>query len=156
MLRAKRGGSLAEAELCAARARQITLDRDAGVHVNIGRNWERLGELERALASFEYALMLDSDSSLAHLNLAILLARLGRLDQVGVHLDGAGDLLKDPSARNRLGVAYASAGHTERAEAIFRELLSEHPDYPSPRRNLVALLRQQGRIEAAAKLEEGS
>jgi choline-sulfatase len=156
MLRARRGGSLAEAEAHAARARRITLDRGAGVHVNIGRNWERLDELQSALESFERALLVDPDSSLAHLNLAILLARLGRLDEVDVHLEAAGPLREDPSARNRLGVAHASAGHAERAEAILRELLSEHPDYPSPRRNLVTLLRGQGRIEEAAELEESS
>jgi arylsulfatase A-like enzyme/Flp pilus assembly protein TadD len=156
MLRALRGGSLAEAEAHAARARQITLDMDVGAHLNIGRNWERLGELQRALASFEYALRLDPDSSLAHLNLAILLARLGRLDEVSLHLEAAGPLREDPSARNRLGVAYASAGHENRAEAILRELISEYPDYPSPRRNLATLLRRQEKIEEAAALEESS
>jgi arylsulfatase A-like enzyme/Flp pilus assembly protein TadD len=156
MLRALRGGSLAEAEAHAARARQITRDRGGGAHLNIGRNWERLGELERALVCFERALRLDPDSSLAHLNLAIILARLGRLEQAALHLEAAGPLRGDPSARNRLGVAYASAGHVDRAEAILRELISEHPDYPSPRRNLATLLRRQGRIEEATELEERS
>jgi tetratricopeptide (TPR) repeat protein len=152
MLRALRGGSLAEAEAHAARARQLTLGRDAGAHLNIGRNWERLGEFDRALASVERALLLDPDSSLGHLNLAILLARLGRPDEVDLHLEAAGSLRDDPSARNRLGVAYATAGFADRAEAVFRELVSEHPDYPSPRRNLAALLRRQGRIDEAAAL----
>jgi tetratricopeptide (TPR) repeat protein len=156
MLRALRGGSIAEAEAHAARARQITLDRGGGAHLHIGRNWERLGELERALVSFERALELDPDSSLAHLNLAIILARLGRLDQAEPHLEAAGSLRGDPSARNRLGVAYASAGRVGRAETILRELISDYPDYPSPRRNLAKLLRRQGRIEEAAQLEERS
>jgi arylsulfatase A-like enzyme/tetratricopeptide (TPR) repeat protein len=152
MLRALRGGSIAEAEAHAVRARQITLDRGGAAHLNIGRNWERLGELQRALASFERALTLDPDSPLAHLNLAILLARLGRSDEIALHLEAAGPLRDDPSARNRLGVAYASAGSVDRAEAIFRDLVSEHPDYPSPRSNLAALLLQQGRVDEAAAL----
>jgi arylsulfatase A-like enzyme/Flp pilus assembly protein TadD len=145
MLRALRGGSVAEAEAHAARALQITLGGDVGAHLNIGRNWERLGEWGRALASFERALEIDPDSSLAHLNLAILLARLGRLDEVASHLEAAGSLHESPTARNRLGVAYASAGHADRAEAIFRELIADYPDYPSPRQNLAALLRQANR-----------
>ncbi len=96
------------------------------------------------------------DSSLAHLNLGIILTRLGRLDQAAPHLEAAGPLSGDPSARNRLGVAYASAGHLDHAEAILRELISEYPDYPSPRRNLDALLRRKGRIEETAELEEKS
>ena len=156
MLRALRGGSLAEAEAHAARARQITLDKGGATHLNIGRNWERLGEFERALAGYERALTLDPDSSLAHLNLAILLARLGRLDESALHLEAAGPLGGDPSARNRLGVAYASSGQLERAEAILRELISDYPAYPSPRRNLAVLLRRQGRIAEATELEERS
>jgi tetratricopeptide (TPR) repeat protein len=156
MLRTLRGGSLAEAEAHAARAREITLDRDGSTHVNIGRNWERLGELDRALASFERALTLESDSPLAHLNLAILLTRYGRLGEAELHLESAGPLRRDPSARNRLGVAYAFAGYEERAEAILRELLSEYPDYASPRRNLATLLRRQGKVEEAAALEQSS
>jgi tetratricopeptide (TPR) repeat protein len=156
MLLALRGGSIAEAEAHAARAREITLDRGEGAHLHIGRNWERLGELERALVSFERALALDPDSSLAHLNLAIVLTRLGRPEEAEPHLEAAGSLRGDPSARNRLGVAYASAGQVDRAEAMLRELISEYPDYPSPRRNLAALLRRQGRTEEAAKLEEKS
>ena len=156
MLRARRGASLAEAEVHAARAREITLDKGGGAHLNIGRNWERLGEIERARVSYQDALELAPDSSLAHLNLAIVLARLGRLDESALHLEAAGSLGGDPSARNRLGVAYASAGQAERAEAILRELITEYPDYPSPRRNLAALLRQQGRIAEATELEERS
>jgi arylsulfatase A-like enzyme/Flp pilus assembly protein TadD len=156
MLRALRGGSLADAERHAARAREITLERGEAAHLNIGRNWERLGQLERALACFEEAVALDPDSPLAHLNLAILLARLGRLGEAEPHLEAAGALREDPSARNRLAVAYASAGQEERAEAILRALISEHPDYPSPRRNLDMLLRRQGRTEEAARLEAES
>ena len=73
-----------------------------------------------------------------------------------LHLEAAGPLRESPSARNRLGVAYAFAGQAGRAEAIFRGVISEYPDYPSPRQNLAALLRRQGRIEEAAALEEGS
>jgi len=156
MLRALRGGSLAEAEAHAVNARRIMRDSSAGAHLNIGRNWERLGQLERALASFERALALDPDSPLAHLDLAIVLTRLGRFEEAEVQLEAAGSLRGDPSARNRLGVAYASAGQVDRAESILRELVSEYPDYPSPRRNLAVLLRRQGRVEEAAKLEERS
>jgi len=156
MLGALRGGSIAEAEAHAARARQITLDRGGGAHLHIGRNWERLGELDRARVSFEHALALDPGSPLAHLDLAIVLVRLGHFDQAESHLEAAGSLRADPSARNRLGTAYASAGQVDRAEAILRELISEYPDYPSPRRNLAVLLRRQGRTEEAARLEEKS
>jgi arylsulfatase A-like enzyme/Flp pilus assembly protein TadD len=156
MLRALRGGSLAEAEAHAARARELGLDRGVAAHINIGRNWERLGQLQRALASFERALQLEPESRLAHMDLGILLVRLGRADQADAHLKAAGPLNRDPSARNRLAVAYAFAGQTDRGEAILRELLAEYPEYASPRRNLVTLLRRQGRIEEAAALAEGS
>jgi Flp pilus assembly protein TadD len=63
-------------------------------------------------------------------------------------------LNRDPSARNRLGVAYAFAGQADRGETVLRELLAEYPEYASPRRNLVTLLQRQGRVEEAAALAE--
>jgi arylsulfatase A-like enzyme/Tfp pilus assembly protein PilF len=103
MLRALRGADLAEAEVYADRAQALTLGASATTHVNIGRNWERLGQYERAHFSYQQALSLDPGSSLAHLNLAIALARLsGSASQPGVAASRARQTRGGDRARSRL------------------------------------------------------
>jgi arylsulfatase A-like enzyme/Flp pilus assembly protein TadD len=108
----------------------------------IGALWERAGRFDRAQKAYASALRLDPDSPSLHMALAIQLARAGREAESERHLAKAGVQADAPHFRNRLAIAYATAGDAGRAEAIFREVVANHPEYPTAERNLAALLRQ--------------
>ena len=57
--------------------------------------------------------------------------------------------------RNRLAIAYAARRDFERAEPIFRDILTERPDEPSTRRFLARMLRETGRESEADDLVKG-
>jgi arylsulfatase A-like enzyme/Flp pilus assembly protein TadD len=108
----------------------------------IGALWERAGRFDRAQEAYASALRLDPDSPSLHMALAIQLARAGRRAESERHLAQVGRQAEAPHFRNRLAIAYATAGDASRAEAIFREIVAQHPEYPTARHNLAALLRQ--------------
>lgn len=141
-----------DAEDAAARALAGRPD-DGSLQLRVAENWDRLGNVERALAGYLEAVRLAPGDGRAEMGAAIQLARLGRDAEADAHLAKAGPYARDANHRNRLAIAYAARGETARAEALFRELLSMHPDHPSARRNLARLLRTSGRADEAPALE---
>jgi arylsulfatase A-like enzyme/Tfp pilus assembly protein PilF len=126
-------------------ARAAELDpSSAEVRERIASVWERAGEYERALEAYREALRLAPDSASVHMALAIQTARLGREAESEQHLARAGALAEAPQWKNRLGIVHAARGDRDRAEAIFREIVARHPDYPSARANLARVLRARG------------
>jgi arylsulfatase A-like enzyme/Flp pilus assembly protein TadD len=129
---------------------------DVMVRVKIGKVWDSVGQHVWALEAFEDAVRVDPDSKYAHMQLAIALARLGRVQASQAHRERAGHLAVDPELASRLGLAYARSGRLEPAEAVLRDLLAAHPDHRPARRELVRVLRASGRAEEAADLEAAS
>ena len=101
--------------------------------------WERLGQRERALERAREALALQPDFPFARMAAAIQLAALGRDAEAEAELAQAAEAAQDPQLRNRLAIAWAQAGRTDRARALFAELVARYPDYASPRQNLARL-----------------
>jgi Flp pilus assembly protein TadD len=126
-------------------ARAAELDpSSAEVRERVAAVWERAGEYQRALEAWREALRLAPDSPSVHMALAIQTARLGRDAESARHLARAGALAEAPQWSNRLGIVHAARGDLARAEAIFREIIARHPDYPSARANLARVLRDRG------------
>ena len=144
--------ALAEAQ--AERALAIRPEAPA-LHLRVAQAFDRMGDDERALAAYRETLRLDPGSQAAHMGVAIQLARLGEDAEVERQLAAAGPYAMEPNHRNRLAIAYAARGESQRAETLFRELLSLHPSHPNARRNLAHLLRTTGRTEEAEELERG-
>jgi tetratricopeptide (TPR) repeat protein len=119
----------------------------SGVEIRhrIGTVWERVGEYERALEVYQDALRLDSECEETHMFLAIQFARLGQREQAEEHLKRAALVAETPHYRNRLAIVYAALGKVDRAEAMFRALIRDHPEYRTSRQNLATLMRQTGR-----------
>jgi len=152
MWRAHLSGDAADAVAHAERAVALRPD-DAQLRLRIARAWDRFAEPERALAAYREALRLDAGLQAAHMGVAIQLARLGRDGEVAEALTAAGPYAQDSNYRSRLAIAYAARGESERAEALFREILAAHPEHPGARRNLAHLLRKTGRGGEAERLE---
>jgi Flp pilus assembly protein TadD len=145
-------GRTAEAEGAARRAVELG-PSDPELRRRIATAWELAGEYERALEAYREAARLAPDSGETHMLLAIQMARLGEDEQASRHLARAGVHAEVPHLRNRLAVVYAARGETGRAETILRDLVRRHPDYPTARRNLAALLRKQGRGADAERVD---
>ncbi len=151
MWKRKLGGSLEEADLHAARAIELAAG-DVAILDRVAETWEGLGEYERALATYQRALAERPDSQHLHMRLAIQYARLDDRESFLRHVRQAGPAAARPDMRNRLGIALAARGAHREAEAIFRELLAQHPGNQLARLNLVRLLELTGRSEEAATI----
>jgi arylsulfatase A-like enzyme/Tfp pilus assembly protein PilF len=148
MLRARLGGSLADAEAHARRATEI-MPYSEELHVHMATLWSRLGHPERSIAAALQALRHNPDSERAHAEVAIQLVGLGRAQEAEPHLAAASGLHRDARLANRLAVAHASAGSLDSAEALLRGLLERHPDHAGARRNLARVMERSGRAGAA-------
>jgi tetratricopeptide (TPR) repeat protein len=133
------GESVEVAAQHALRAVEIAPE-DPALRMRVAETWDQLGAFERALEAYRAAAEIDPSLGRAHVGAAIQLVRLGRDDEVDAELQAAGAAADDPVWRNRLGVAWAGRGERARAEAIFRDLVARHPDYPSARQNLERVL----------------
>ena len=151
MWRAALGGSIEDAAQEAARAVELAPE-DARIRVRIAETWDRLGQYDRALESYQAALALDGANPEAHMGAAIELARLGDVSEAESHFSQAGKAAERADSRMRLAIAWAGRGESARAEKILRGLLISHPDFEAPRRVLAVLLERTGRGEEAAPL----
>ena len=141
--------------LAAAQADRAVAIRpgDPVLRLRVAQAFDRMGDGERALAAYRETLRLDPGSEAAHMGVAIQLARLGEDAEAERQLAAAGPYANEPNYRNRLAIAYAARGESQRAEALFREVLAAHPAHPNARRNLAHLLRTTGRAAEADQLE---
>jgi tetratricopeptide (TPR) repeat protein len=102
------------------------------------------GKTEIALAAFTRAALLVPAMPLAHMNLGVVLRRLGRVDAAiasylrGLALGGA-----DPALHSNLGNALREAGRLAEAEGHLRRAATEQPDNAAFVYNLALLLRDR-------------
>lgn len=114
--------------------------------LNLGLAQLEKGDLDAATDSLRTAVLLGDEHSESHLNLAVVEERRGMLaDAERETLSSLRLNRKQPDARNLLGVIYAQEGKTTRASRVWRELVSEVPDYQPARTNL-ALLDSQSEV----------
>jgi Tfp pilus assembly protein PilF len=151
MWRAALGGSIEDAARDAARAAEMA-PGDARIRVRIAETWDRLGQYDRALLSYQAALALEAENDEAHMGAAIELARLGDVSEAESHFSRAGEAAERADSRMRLAIAWAGRGEAARAEAILRGLMASHPDFEASRRVLAVLLERTGRGEETRRL----
>jgi tetratricopeptide (TPR) repeat protein len=124
-------------------------------HVNLGNDFDRTGELDRARFHYERALAIKP-SAQAHVNLANVFARSGEADQARAHYEEA--LRGDPRyapAHNNLAALAARQGRFEEALEHCRAAIRIAPGYAEAHENLGVLLGQLGQFaEAERQLEQ--
>jgi tetratricopeptide (TPR) repeat protein len=140
---------------------QATLERNPGcwmAHNNLGLWYERDGDMPRAMAEYQSALLLKSDNETAQNNLGGILRQMpGRRDEAFGHLSEAVRLGPgNADAHNNLGVWHEDGGDLADAAAQFELALSSKPDDAEAHSNLGGVLaRSPGRLEEAiAQLRE--
>jgi tetratricopeptide (TPR) repeat protein len=121
-------GDLEGAQEHARRAREADPYR-ATVRTKLATMWGLNDRADRALPLLEEAIRVEPASELAHMMMAVELARLGREAESERNLARAGDYAKDAALLNALAAAHTAAGNAEGAEAVDRELLRLHPDF---------------------------
>jgi predicted O-linked N-acetylglucosamine transferase (SPINDLY family) len=120
-------------------------------HINLGNAYEKLGELDNALASYRHARSLWPSLAVAHFSEGTILAKLGDLDGAAACMREA--LARQPDyidALNNLGFVYIRM--RKRAEAIecLRKVVRINPAMVAARNNLAIVLWQEGHLEEAA------
>ena len=80
-----------------------------------------------------------------HGDAVVTLVQLGRAEETARHLAVTGEPLASPSFSNRLAIAYARAGDTQRSVALFETLVERHPGFEPAKRNLASLLERINR-----------
>ena len=87
--------------------------------------------------ALQRAVLLGRDHPESHYNLALAYERCGLLSEAEGEMVASLRLDPGPAdARNMLGVIYAEEGKPLRASQVWRELLTEAPDYEPARANL--------------------
>ena len=115
--------------------------------LNLGLAQFENGDLDAATDSLRRAVVLGENHSESHFNLALVYERRGLLTDAEREMLASLRLNPgQPDARNALGVIYAEEGNTVRASTVWRELVSEAPDYQPARKNLELA---GGRVEVA-------
>src|SRR5207253_1934205 len=117
--------------------------------------WRQALVYRDAETAWRDTLAKDPDSSMAHINLGMLLSDDGRVPEAIVHFREA--LRIDPEdgeAHNDLGNALAASGRLEDAAAHYREALRLRPDWPEALDGLAASYAADGQWEAAVATAE--
>ena len=124
-------------------------------HFDLALDYQRAGDLERAIAEYRALLAQDDASVEVHDNLGLLYADRGQIDEAIKHFRRAIEL--DPSsikAHNNLGVALMRAGELNGAAAEFRIALENDSRNVEPLVNLALVQKAAGRsAEAQALLQ---
>jgi protein O-mannosyl-transferase len=120
-------------------------------HNNLGNEYRREGELEKAKEQFFRALALREHPRM-HANLCAVLRKqgeiLGAMEECrrAIMLDP-----NDPEPHLVIGIVYASQGDAVQALASYERAIAIDPEYAEAYNNLGALHASQGRIEDAAE-----
>ncbi len=129
----------------------------AAAHYNVGYILYHLGKNAEAYQAYERAVKLDPALPLSYLHMGLIDFAAGRMDNAAKWLEeglpklGGADRMK---ALLVLGQTYRALDDLPRAEASYREALSEGPQDINALVGLGRLLRQQGKLAEARPLLE--
>jgi tetratricopeptide (TPR) repeat protein len=120
-------------------------------HHRIAVCYSRMGDVDRAIAEEDAALVLDARDADARMLRGGLLAARGRTDEAIVDLRAAAEIVPD-SAPVRVGLARVliSAKRLDEADAELRRALELQPQNPDAHAAQAALLEARGDLAAAA------
>jgi tetratricopeptide (TPR) repeat protein len=141
-----------------ARAIQLLVKADrsrpgqAPVHLQLGISFNQLGELEKAVSSYQKTLSIDGGCVEAYCNLGNLFKRMGNVEGA---LESYGHALRlGPSIAQipyNLGVLYQERLEPDKAIEWFRKAISLKTDYASAYNHLGVALSETGHPEEAIK-----
>ena len=124
----------------------------ASIFYRLGSLLEKSGQLAKARAAYERALILKPDLAEAHNDLGTLLAQGGDVPAALRHFRAA--LAASPNAADvltNLGYALLLAGQIAEARQHYEKALSIQPDLPEALNNLGLILGRAGEIDNAEK-----
>ena len=102
------------------------------------------GRVEDAMPIARQAIELDPREPVAHMNLGIMLAQRGQLEDAARELATAGQLARDPRAYMNAGAMMARAGRLDVARTYFQAALNLAPNSGEARAALSELDRARG------------
>lgn len=135
------GGNQFDKALAYLRRAIAVNGRMFGLHINIGRIYERLERLDEAVRSYRRAIALAPRAALAHNNLGNTLSGQGNIDEAiasyrtAIEIDPAFD-----TAYRNLGGALAAIGQLEDALSCYRRALEIRPDFLKAHSSLLMTL----------------
>jgi tetratricopeptide (TPR) repeat protein len=113
-------------------------------------SWKQSGMYTDAETLYRTIITRNDNCWLAHNNLGILLADVGRSDEAMAHLLKALELhFNDVKTHNNLGNLLAMMGRTDEAMVHYQEALELNPKYSEAHNNLGVLLARMGRTDEA-------
>jgi spermidine synthase len=126
------------------------------VYNRLGNAYDMLGEIDKAVASYEKALADNPHPEGVYYNLGMAFSKKGDLDRAIEYYKKALDLKPDyAEARNNLGYAYLKKGFVEMAIQEFADALSVDPTLPEAYNNLGNAYIKKGDLgKAIAKYEQ--
>jgi len=125
---------------------------DSEVFFNMGIAYRAKGDLAKAAAEYERALVLTPQYAEALNNLGNIRKDQKRYDEAVVHLEASIKIFPgNPNTHNNLGTVYAMKGDVNKAAVYFAKAVRLQPTYFDARQNLGAAYMQQGRLDAAEK-----
>ncbi len=127
----------------------------AAFYLLLGLAEEQKGDSKAALEAYARALALDPNALAAREARSRLLLARKDLARAIEDLEVLARARKTTAAEQRLAEAYAFAGRTEEAIALFQHILAREPTHREARESLIALLERTGRsAEALAHAQQ--
>jgi len=128
----------------------LSLAASAAISVMMILSWLQVQLWKNGLTLSEHTLSVTSNNWLIHNNLALVLAKQGRLEEGTNHLYEALRIKPDfAEAHNNLGLRLAKQGRLEEAINHFSEAVRIKPDYAEAHNSFGVALAKQGRLEEA-------
>jgi len=125
---------------------------DSEVFFNMGIAYKAKGELVKAAAEYERALLLAPQYAEALNNLGNIRKDQKRYDEAIAHLEASIKVFPgNPKTHNNLGTVYAMKGDVNKATVHFAKAVRLQPTYIDARQNLGIAYMQQGRLADAEK-----
>lgn len=99
---------------------------------------------------FKHALVVNSNSALANINLGVELRKQGKLEEAIIHYKETLRIKPNYTiAHNNLGIVLEMQGKLEEAIVYYNEAIRLTPDYAEAQNNLGIALHKQGKLEEA-------
>jgi Tfp pilus assembly protein PilF len=119
----------------------------------MGASTAQIGNLDKAIDSYNKALSLKPDYAEAYSNMGLALQDQGNLDKAIDSYNKALSLKPDyAEAYNNMGVALQDQGNLDKAIESYNKALSLKPDYPKAYNNMGLALQDQGKHDEAIEV----
>jgi tetratricopeptide (TPR) repeat protein len=129
---------------------QERVDLRAEIYFGVGCFYDRSGDVDKAVATYNHALRLNPKYAEAHRNLGLVFRRIDRLDEAAQHAQAALQSEPEyPAALTDMGNVLVRLGEYDQAVEYFARALQVKPDWPEALNDLASTLALQKKYEAA-------